>query len=110
MRKFAAILLLLLIPLQSSWAAVACYCQHEQGDSVRHFGHHEHQHESAKAAQPGAAVADADCGLCQAGFLTAMMIEPRMSIAVLNVIGPAEPVDSQAASPPLDLPERPNWS
>ncbi|NBT82917.1 MAG: hypothetical protein EBT56_15195 [Betaproteobacteria bacterium] len=31
MRKFLAIFLLVLLPLQFSWAAVAGYCQHEAG-------------------------------------------------------------------------------
>ena len=116
MRKLVAILLLSLLSLQTSWAAVASYCQHEQGASVRHLGHHDHQHEahkanqSHKAVQPGATMADADCGLCQAGFLTALMIDPVLPVASFNASGLAEPVGLRPASPPLDLPERPNWS
>lgn len=110
MRKLVAILLLSLITLQTSWAAVAGYCQHEQEVKASHFGHHEHQHESPKAAQQGATLADADCSLCQAGFLTAVMIEPVMTLAMLAATGPAEPVPLRPPSAPLDLPERPNWS
>ncbi len=110
MRKLVAILLLSLITLQTSWAAVAGYCQHEQEIKAAHFGHHEHQHESHKAVQSGATLADADCGLCQAGFLTALMIEPALSLAMLSVTGSAEPVLRRPPAAPLDLPERPNWS
>lgn len=110
MRKLVAIFLLSLIPLQASWAAVASYCQHERGASVGHLGHHEHQHESHQAARPGATTADADCGLCQAGFLTGLMIEPGVSVEALTVAGPAERLGLRPAPPPLDLPERPNWS
>ncbi len=110
MRKLVAILLLSLIPLQVSWSAVASYCQHEQGASARHFGHHEHQHEAHKAAQSGGVLADTDCSLCQAGFLTALMIEPALSVATPTVTGISEPVDSSHASAPIELPDRPNWS
>ena len=109
MRKLVAIFLLSLLTLQTSWAAVAGYCQHEQGVRARHFGHHDHQHESHKAVQPGATVADADCSLCQAGFMTALMIDPALSLAILSVSGPAEPAPLRPPSAPLDLPERPNW-
>ena len=119
MRKLVAILLLSLLSLQTSWAAVAGYCQHEQGASARHLGHHDHQHQTHKAetanpihktALPGAMAADADCGLCQAGFLTALMIDPVLPVASFNVGGLAEPVSLRPSSAPLDLPERPNWS
>ncbi len=110
MRKLVATLLLSLITLQTSWAAVAGYCQHEQGVKAGHFGHHEHQHEAHKAAQPGATVADADCSLCQAGFLTALMIESGLSLVMLSVTGSAEPGRVRPPPAPLDLPERPNWS
>ncbi|NCV41106.1 MAG: hypothetical protein EBW11_11190 [Betaproteobacteria bacterium] len=40
MRKFLAIFLLVLLPLQFSWAAVAGYCQHEAGVTANHPGHH----------------------------------------------------------------------
>ncbi len=44
MRKLLAILLIMLLSLQASWAAAASYCRHEQDAPARHFGHHEHQH------------------------------------------------------------------
>jgi hypothetical protein len=47
MRKLLALLLISLLSLQASWAAAASYCRHEQGPAAKHFGHHEHQHESA---------------------------------------------------------------
>ena len=123
MRKLVAIFLLSLLSLQTSWAAVASYCQHEQGASARHLGHHDHQHQAQhqthkadpanpihNTALPGAITADADCGLCQAGFLTALMIDPVLPVASFNVGGLAEPVSLRPSSAPLDLPERPNWS
>jgi hypothetical protein len=110
MRKLVAILLLSLISLQTSWAAAAGYCQHEHGVSATHFGHHEHKHESPKAVQSGVTFADADCSVCQAGFLAALMIQSGAAVAVLAFIEPADAIDLRLAAPPLDLPERPNWS
>jgi hypothetical protein len=41
MRRYLIIFLLLLLPFQFSWAAVASYCQHETESSTQHIGHHE---------------------------------------------------------------------
>ncbi|GCL64789.1 hypothetical protein [Pseudaquabacterium pictum] len=40
MRRWLAILLLVLLPLQSTWAAVASYCAHAAAGAVDHGGHH----------------------------------------------------------------------
>jgi hypothetical protein len=45
MRRALTVFLLLILPLQLSWAAAAGYCQHEErANVVGHMGHHEHQH------------------------------------------------------------------
>lgn len=46
MRRALTVFLLLILPLQLSWAAVAVYCQHEQStqQATGHMGHHEHRH------------------------------------------------------------------
>ena len=70
MCKVFFIVLMLILPVQFGWAAVAGYCHHETGEAAKHFGHHEHQH---RAAQDGASKdskaptslgADTDCGVC----------------------------------------------
>ena len=53
MRKWLAIVLLVFLPLQFSWAAVASYCQHETGAAAKHFGHHAHQHKAADGKDTG---------------------------------------------------------
>lgn len=45
MRRWFFVLLLVLMPLQFSWAALATYCEHESGAQAQHLGHHEHEHE-----------------------------------------------------------------
>ena len=53
MKKFLAIFLLVLLPLQFSWAAVAGYCQHEAGVTANHPGHHTHDHQAADNHESG---------------------------------------------------------
>ena len=70
MRRLLVIAMMLLLPFQSTWAVAASVCAHETG-KVSHFGHHEHQHQTADAAAPGDHDAGAqpgsyhaDCGVC----------------------------------------------
>lgn len=46
MRRFILVLLLAILPLQWSWAAVANVCQHEVDRTAQHLGHHGHEHAS----------------------------------------------------------------
>jgi hypothetical protein len=94
-KKLFLIFLLMVLPLQYSWAAAAAYCQHEK-EPVTHFGHHSHQHEAeapSEAPENGSELAQVhnDCGVCQfagqASFLT----------APLNVLAPP----TAFALPPL---------
>lgn len=66
MRRFLALLLLTIVPLQFSWAGVAAYCQHEAAQAETHFGHHAHEDQafSAKKTDDGASGESgaADCG------------------------------------------------
>ena len=44
MRRFVLLFLMLILPLQWSWAAVASVCRHETGSAAQHLGHHVHEH------------------------------------------------------------------
>lgn len=112
MRRWLAVLLLVFLPLQFTWAAVAGYCQHETGTAAQHFGHHEHQHQS-DGADPSDAKAlggsiDDDCIACHASCvaaLTSVVLPPLVIAAFVN-----HPWRLGAlASPPTLQPERPNW-
>ncbi len=120
MRRWLLIFLVVLLPMQLSWAAVASYCQHESSatTTTQHVGHHEHQHEadaaftdnSEKSASTTATGAvDVDCGTCHAGCCTAMLQSLNLIMAKL----PFETHSISAlrlSSQPASLPERPNWA
>ena len=61
MRRWFAILLLVLLPAQLTWAAAAGYCMHKPGAAVSHFGHHEHV-EHSHACAPSQASGDVPDG------------------------------------------------
>jgi hypothetical protein len=113
MRRWLTILLLLFLPFQFSWAAVASYCQHETGTAAQHVGHHEHKHQ-VDANHDGVpdtsstGSLDNDCGICHAscGVATfgdvATLLVSRVSFAIPWTPG-------NLTSPPDTPPERPNW-
>ena len=119
MRRWLLIFLVVLLPMQLSWAAVASYCQHESGVTTQHVGHHEHQHETDAAASadtrdtsasPNATGAvDVDCGTCHAGCGTALFeLVPLLVISFSSQAHRAPAL--HLASHPASLPERPNWA
>jgi len=128
LRRLFALLLLMFLPLQFSWAAVAGYCQHEAGGADAHPGHHQHQHPVAHDGAPASPenvtagtasplsddepslrlAVDDDCAACHAGCAVAL---PTLAVA-----WPALPTAARWLAPPLfpdslpsDLPDRPNW-
>ena len=114
MRRWLAVLLLTLLPLQLSWAAVSGYCQHETGAAAQHFGHHDHQHQSnakVKSDNGGktSGVFDIDCSICHAAScpmaFQASSLVPKLHTATGMHNGDLEPLTS---APPA-VPERPNW-
>ena len=114
MRRWLSILLLVFLPFQFSWAAVAGYCQHETDASSQHFGHHDHKHH-ADADRDGipdsklTSGIDNDCGTCHAGCLVAIFgavglpLATGISLAITGSPG-------TTSSAPFAEPERPNWS
>jgi Zn ribbon nucleic-acid-binding protein len=78
MRYFFVLLILFVLPLQWSYAAVANYCQHEEvGAAQNHMGHHAHQHADKTIEDKGkkATFADLDCPNCQHSTSAAMMMQ-----------------------------------
>jgi hypothetical protein len=121
MRSWVLSVLLAVMSLQSVWASVAPYCQHQADAVTDHIGHHEHKHVAAATtdggnpaedelasseANPG--TLDNDCGYCHLSHA-----EP-LAIAAEPWLGQAE--QELAATVPftystreLEGLERPNW-
>jgi len=121
MRRFVAILLLMVLSVQFSWAAAAGYCEHEQDATPQHIGHHEHQHPQGESVvdklpvdapdEDGSkkpAGGHADCAYCHLSaaknFSTLTMALPR-SDASSPALTAAVAVESHL----LDRIERPKW-
>ncbi len=114
MKKFLAIFLLVLLPLQYSWAALSSYCEHETSVTAKHPGHHTHDHasvdhqESSKKSSKSAGM-DHDCATCHLGC-TAALVSNLGKITVEASYD--NPLHLQVIPSPLsrERPERPQWS
>lgn len=121
MRRWLTLVLLVLLPIQFTWAAAAPYCQHEQAADSFHLGHHVHEHLPSPAvasqgdeaqdqsiAQDGMLTVDNDCGYCHLSVAKPMPM-PGMAFADAGR-GAADnmPLASFKSREP-DRHERPNW-
>lgn len=122
MRRWLVLILLALLPLQFSWAAVAGYCQHETTPSeAAHFGHHEHHHHAgggttgttpdtdvhADDAEKSPLGIDSDCAFCHLGALQAFTSPVPMAHASAPALMIALQPSLHGSHIP-DLPERPD--
>ena len=115
--------LLLVLPLQFSWAATARYCGHEPAQAQpegQHPGHHSHQHRTVqgKATQASSSVLtravasqlpDADCGFCHASVAPYALTQSRSHAAARldhDFASGHGPAFSSRADHRID---RPNW-
>ncbi len=118
MRRWIALFLLVLLPLQAVWAAMEPYCLHESSQAdTRHVGHHEHEHhadastdhpdDGGPADSPASAMADHDHHCCSALSLltTAVQLPGPMPQAELV----ASPLAGYASFDATRI-ERPNWT
>jgi hypothetical protein len=113
MKKFLAIFLLVLLPLQYSWAAMASYCGHETRVNATHPGHHTHDHasvdhqESSKNS-PQSAGMDHDCATCHMGCAAALVSDLSKTTLAASDDHPLhlQVIASHMAS---ERPERPQW-
>ena len=114
MKRYLAIFLLVLLPLQFNWAAMAGYCQHETGVAAKHPGHHTHDHASADHRETGnnssqSAGMDHDCATCHMGCTAALVSDLGKTTVVASN---DYPLHLQVIPSPLsrERPERPQWS
>ena len=111
MRRWFAILFLLFLPFQLSWAAVSAYCEHETGAAANHLGHHEHKHQGEvdDESWPKAGGIDVDCSFCHAASCTALPSGtglPALDLVIATTHGDAQvwPLAGHFSEP-----ERPKW-
>jgi hypothetical protein len=122
MRRWLAVLLLVLLPIQFSWAAVGDDCMHEPSMAADHAGHHDHAAhghgaaekaagDKAKADASSSAAADFDCSHCHCH---------GHCVGMIDALAGAEPAACGSAPPTLGpvpraghvpaQPERPQWA
>jgi hypothetical protein len=122
MRRWLAVLLLVLLPVQFSWAAVAGFCAHS-ASAPAHGGHHDHAvHGHADSAASQSAVGDetastagapstpgTDCGHCH-GHVTALagVAAPHVTLPLRHA--PPTLGAAHVAEPTPTQPERPQWA
>ncbi len=115
MKRLLIIFMLIVVPLQLSWAAAAVYCEHESKPKTVHFGHHEHKHIASAAeiksdASKSAAAIDGDCTSCHLGGIAILaMPAPALALNLLSAPAIATGNSLLASSRPSRL-ERPKWA
>lgn len=123
MRRWLVIALLVLVPLQLSWAAVGAYCGHETDSrGAAHLGHHAHEHHAhsadadADAAQapdqahapPSLGQFDQDCGTCHLGMAALPVPATALPALAHSEALIQGRVPHYRSADPRRL-ERPNW-
>ncbi|MBK9623505.1 MAG: hypothetical protein IPO38_02795 [Rhodocyclaceae bacterium] len=112
MKRLALIFLILLLPLQSVWAAASSYCQHEQGVATQHFGHHTHQHQVTTDSNDGTGKSPlnvhADCSSCHLSCPAVTESVRSIAVTASGSLVVADHLDALSSVFP-DHPERPKW-
>lgn len=109
MRRLVFIVLMLVLPLQWTWAAAASHCDHEEQGA--HFGHHEHKHAcsddgTADKAGAGQSSAHADCQVCH-GAGAACIASLDVDRSHWNGRAPLPSFDGHLPEPPVESLLRP---
>lgn len=112
MRPWLLAFLMLVLPLQTAWAAVASLCAHAAGAPVAaHFGHHEHKHAQSDAidgSDAGATVGhDADCGTCHGAGSASLPAPLTLRLALPTAAREATPYRSWHRDRAPDSPLKP---
>lgn len=111
MRRWLALLLICLLPLQASWAAVASYCLHGQGEAPTHFGHHAEEHQVSAESVDHDGQSDPLGQGHQHDHLSGFL---ALTSKTLTIPFPSSPTTWSGderiyPSLPPDQPDRPNW-
>lgn len=95
------------IGLQTSFAAVASYCQHEQS-STSHPGHHEHEHKSDLEITGSNSANDSDCGTCHLAH-SPFFAESDVSYIHPNTADYVVAINLYFSDLSIPPPYKPNW-
>jgi hypothetical protein len=117
MRRVICTLLLLLMPLQFSWAAVVPYCGHEAAPQSQHVGHHAHEHhadtpvlssDTDAATESSPWTADLDCAQCHASNAAPTGTDDALRPDGRRV-HPASMIATMVWGHQQSRPDRPQW-
>ena len=110
MRRLVALVILLALPLQWTFAAVGEYCQHESIPTAQqHLGHHAHQHVDKPGSKENSKKggADWDCPACHhltGAFIALMVVVPVRVDARLKPQFTSEAIPQRAPDNPFRPP------
>lgn len=113
MRRLIVLTFLVLLPLQSIWAAASVYCQHETPSMGMHFGHHDHRHVSDATQDDtvdrlATGEFDNDCAVCHGATVVAILHDAMLTASLVGTIEGRDCLPVQSTSSSL-RPERPKW-
>lgn len=113
MKRYLAIFLLTLLPLQFAWAAIAVYCDHKTAVAAEHPSHHSHEHLPADPQETGqnadsSTAMDHDCAVCQLGCAAPLVIDLKTATAAVSDDHPLHHL-VMVSQPSAERPERPKW-
>lgn len=115
MRRFLVLLVLCLLPVQISWAAVASYCGHESGDAAGHLGHHVDTYHASPlhageddAGDPLEKNTGSVHDHCHLSGFLGIPVAPTLTTGLAARVMQFD-VERRHASPLPDQPERPQW-
>jgi hypothetical protein len=114
MKRVFLVILILLLPLQLSWAAVASYCQNEVSQARVHFGHHEHKTSQQPVSMKdhvskGAVDNDTECGFCHLSCCKSVTAYTQLKLPADFNLAAYPLIPSDFSSHIAEGPEKPNW-
>jgi hypothetical protein len=111
MKRFLLILLLTLLPLQFTFAAVLAYCADEVVETTAHLGHHEHNdgktiNDLPKINPVEKTATDSDCHFCHAVFANLPVTFAGLTTPEINLPAEVAPLllAAQHQTTPLQRP------
>ena len=115
-KRLVFILLIVLLPIQMTWAAVSVYCtHHEEGNATQHFGHHDDEHEEIATdnndnSQPDSQkTAEQSHGHHHHGGTLGILSSVSLPTHDASSSDTHTELQARISSPPPSQPERPNW-